>query len=239
MPILVRRSVSAGTRLLIPALLLGLLSLTASQAVGQATAPETPLQKQLGRIDFAISAAGDINTSVSGVEQRDATTIHSVLTIKPSNTIGELVTVRYTAKPYVGFEFNFGNARNTQDYTFVPPPRANLLVGGAQAGVRELTLGYVVHPPYRPFGIQPYLGVGGGTIRFKPTTNGGQGLPQQYRAAYYYQLGLEDNFPGSHFGIRVGFRQLIYLAPDFLQNYLTITRRVRTSEPTIGFFVRF
>jgi hypothetical protein len=39
--------------------------------------------------------------------------------------------------------------------------------------------------------------------------------------------------------MRVGFRQLIYLAPDFLQNYLTITRRTRTSEPTIGFFVRF
>jgi hypothetical protein len=39
--------------------------------------------------------------------------------------------------------------------------------------------------------------------------------------------------------VRVGFRQLIYLAPDFQQNYLTITRRVRTSEPTFGFFLRF
>src|ERR1035441_2528782 len=87
---------------------------------------------------------------------------------------------------------------------------------------------------YHPFGITPYLGAGGGTIRFKPTPYGGQGLPFQYRAAYYYQLGLEDNFPGSHFGMRLGFRQLIYLAPDFLQNYLTITRRTRTSEPTIG-----
>jgi hypothetical protein len=37
----------------------------------------------------------------------------------------------------------------------------------------------------------------------------------------------------------VGFRQLIYLAPDFQQNYLTITRRTVTSEPTIGFFLRF
>ena len=102
-----------------------------------------------------------------------------------------------------------------------------------------MTFGYIAHPRSRPFGIQPYLGAGGGTIRFKPTTYGGQGLPQQYRAAYYYTLGVEDNFPGSHFGVRVGFRQLIYLAPDFLQNYLTITRRVRTSEPNFGFFVRF
>jgi hypothetical protein len=50
---------------------------------------------------------------------------------------------------------------------------------------------------------------------------------------------VEDNFPGSHFGVRVGFRQLVYLTPDFLQNYLTIIRHVRTSEPTIGFYVRF
>ena len=166
-------------------------------------------------------------------------TTHSLLTIKPSNTVGELVTLRYTVKPWVGFEFNFGNARNTQNYTFVPPPGSNILVGGAQAGVREMTLGYVAHLKYRPFGVTPFLGVGGGTMKFTPTRGGGQGLPYQYRAAYYYSAGVETNFPDSHFGVRLGFRQLIYLAPDFLQNYLTITRRVQTSEPNFGFFVRF
>ena len=56
-----------------------------------------------------------------------------------------------------------------------------------------------------------------------------------------YSFGVEDNFTGSasHFGVRLGFRQLIYLAPDFQQNYLTITRRTRTGEPNFGFFVRF
>jgi len=39
--------------------------------------------------------------------------------------------------------------------------------------------------------------------------------------------------------MRLGFRQLIYLAPDFQQNYLTITRRTTTSEPIIGFYLRF
>ncbi len=258
MPISFRRSVSAGTRTLVPALLLCLVSLTASQAIGQDTATVTPLQKQLNRIDFAITAVGEMGTTVSGTEQRDAhvlTTIGNTtytsstqLSIKPSSTVGELVTLRYTAKPYVGFEFNFGNLRYTQDYKFTttttptpPTPlgNQNLLVGGVQSGVRELTLGYVAHLPWKPLGIQPYAGVGGGTVRFKPTPFGGQGLPFQYRAAYYYHVGLEDNFPDSHFGMRIGFRQLIYLAPDFQQNYLTITRRVRTSEPTIGFFVRF
>jgi hypothetical protein len=239
MPISFRRPVFAGTCLTVPALLLCLFGLTALPAIAQEATPPTALQKQLDRIDFAVAAAGEISTTVSGIEQRDANTTHTVLTIKPSSTVGELITLRYTAHPYLGFEFNFGNLRYTQDYTFIPPPSQTLLTGGAQSGVRELTLGYVAHLKYRPFGITPYVGAGGGTIRFKPTPNGGQGLPFQYRAAYYYQLGLEDNFPNSHFGMRVGFRQLIYLAPDFLQNYLTITRRTRTSEPTIGFFVRF
>jgi opacity protein-like surface antigen len=235
MPISFRRSV--------PALLICLFSLPAIQAIGQDASPEatpvTALQKQLDRIDFAVSAAGSLGTTVSGYEQRDINTSHSLLKIKPSTSVGELITLRYTAKPYVGFEFNFGNARTTQNYTFSPQPSQSLLFNNAQTGVRELTLGYVAHLPFHPLGITPYAGAGGGTIRFKPTTGGGQGLPQQYRAVYYYNVGLEDNFPGSHFGARVGFRQLVYLAPDFLQNYLTITRRVSNYEPTIGFYVRF
>jgi hypothetical protein len=201
--------------------------------------PQTPTQRRLERVDLAISASGELTSSASGVEERDINTTHSVLTIKPSTTVGELLTLRYTAKPYFGLEFNFGNARFTQNYTFVPKPSPTILPGGAQAAARELTFGYIAHPRSRFFGLQPFVGAGGGTIRFKPTTYGGQGLPQQYRAAYYYTVGVEGNFPDSHFGVRAGFRQLIYLAPDFLQNYLTITRRVRTSEPTIGFFVRF
>jgi hypothetical protein len=141
----------------------------------------------------------------------------------------------YTARPYFGLEFNFSNARLTENLT---TPQ-NLIPGGAQTAMREMSFGYIAHIPYKPYGIQPFVGAGAGTIRFKPTTYGGQGLPQQYRMVYYYTAGLEDNFPGSHFGVRLGFRQLIYLGPDFGQNYLTILKRVRTTDPTVGFFVRF
>jgi len=216
-----------------------LLSMTVHRNASAQATTQTAAQRQFERIDLAISAAGELTSSVSGVEERDANTTHSVLTIKPSTTVGELLTLRYTAKPYFGLEFNFGNARFTQNYTFTPSPSPTLLVGGAQAAARELTFGYIVHPRSKPFGLQPFLGAGAGTMRFKPTTYGGQGLPQQYRATYYYTLGVEGNFPDSHFGMRAGFRQLFYLAPDFLQNYLTIKQRARTSEPTIGFFVRF
>jgi len=126
---------SVRARTLVPALLFSVAFSITLNASAQAT-PQTATHKQLDRIDFAISGAGEITNTVSGVELRDMNTTHSTLTIKPSSTVGELVTLRYTAKPYVGFEFNFGNARYTQNYTFTPSPSSNLLTGGGQAGGR-------------------------------------------------------------------------------------------------------
>ena len=85
MQISFRRSILAGTSPLLPALLMCLFSLPAAQAFGQDTPqPLTPVQKQLERIDFAISAAGSFGSTVSGIEQRDANITKSVLTIRPS-----------------------------------------------------------------------------------------------------------------------------------------------------------
>ena len=256
MPNPFRRSFRTGA--LVPVLLLCLSGLTASRAIAQSTPIPAGLQKQLDRIDLAISGAGILTNTVSGVEQRDAhvptiiggTTYISTtsLSINPSNSVGELVALRYTAKPYVGFEFNFVNSRYNNHYIYTtvttpkppaPLPNPSILPGGAQNNVHEWTLGYIAHPRSF-FGIQPFLGAGGGTMQFRPTPGGGEGLPRQWRAVYYYTLGAEGYFPTSnHFGMRLGFRQLIYLAPDFGQNYLTITKRARTSEPNLGFFVRF
>jgi hypothetical protein len=269
MPNPLRRSAAAGIGPLVAGPLLCLLSLTATRAIAQDTpaAPAhlTPFQRQMEKIDIAISAAGTLTNSVSGIEKRDAhvvsivtsssgtytSTSSTLLAISPSSTVGELFTLRYTSRPYLGFEFNFFNARTTQNYAFTtttsttpptPPTitvtNPGLLPGGAQTGNREYSFGYVAHPR-KIFGLQPFLGAGIGTLRFKPTPNGGEGLPFQYRAAYYYHGGLDYTFPDSHFGVRLSFRQLIYLAPDFQENYLTIDRRVRTSEPTFGFFARF
>ena len=238
MLISLRRPAVAGPAL---ALLLSVFFLLSARQAAAQDEPkeETATQKFLDHFDLSVSGAAELTNTVSGPEQRDATTTKNVLTIKPSQTIGELATLRYTSKPWLGFEFNFGNQRYTEDYTFTPAFLQPTLVGGAQTGVHEYTLGYIAHPPHQFFGLQPFLGAGFGTMSFHPTAGGGQHLPFQYRAAYYYTGGVEGLFPNSHFGMRAGFRQVIYLAPDFLQNYLTITRRVRTSEPNIGFYVRF
>lgn len=266
MLISLRRPAVAGPALVL--LLTALFLLPARRAAAQdstqqdSATEETKTQKFLDHFDLGVSAAGELTNTVSGIEQRDAnvvtvsngltSTSKTLLTIAPSRTVGELGTLRYTARPWLGFEFNFGNQRYTENYNFVtttsttpptPPTittsEPNLLTGGAQTGVHEITWGYIAHPPHQFFGLQPFLGAGGGTMSFHPTTGGGQHLPFQYRAVYYYTAGVDGQFPNSHFGIRAGFRQDIYLAPDFLQNYLTILKHVRTSEPNIGFYVRF
>jgi hypothetical protein len=219
--------------LLVPALLVVAATLLAAPIAQAQTpaAPPTAFDKQLERIDFAISGVGLFTNTVSGIEKRD----NAPLSEYGSNTAGALITLRYIKKPLLGFEFNYGYSRYTQD--FVPN---TIVVGGVQNKATEYSLGYVAHIHKLDFmGLQPFAGAGGGTIAFTPTPYGGQGLKEQARAAYYYQAGVEDPIFTSHIGIRASFRQLIYLAPDFGQNYLTITRRTRTSEPQVGFYARF
>ena len=78
------------------------------------------------------------------------------MTDVPGNTLGALVQIGYTVKPYVGFQFNYGYARFTQKYTFGDNP-----VLGVQANASEYTLGYVAHLPFTTFGLKPFVGGGG------------------------------------------------------------------------------
>ncbi len=181
------------------------------------------LDKQLARIDFAVLGQGLFNTTTSGTNY-----LQQSVSDVPGNTLGALITLRYTVKPYFGLEGNFSYARFTQNYSNI---------GGIQANTDEYTLGYVVHPG-EFFGVRPFVSVGAGSIAYKPTPGGGQGLQTQARAAYYYNLGADDMLT-EHIGVRAQFRQSISLAPDFGQNYLTIKQRTYSTEPAVGVFLRF
>lgn len=203
-------------------------------SLGSAAAQVTTLDRQLSRIDFGISGAGELTRTVSGkvVPTAPANT-GTTLTVDGSNTVGALVNIRYVAKPLVGFEFNYGYARYTQNYSY-PPPNF-----GVQANANEYTVGYLATPAHPIFGFQPFVSGGAGTTEFKPTRGGGQGLINQARMTYYYSVGLQNEIFGEHLGARVSFRQLFYKAPDFGTNYLTINKLTMTTEPTIGFYVKF
>ena len=192
------------------------------------------LDRQLSRMDFGISGAGLFNKNVSGpILPSAASNAGTTLQQDPSNTIGGVFTIRYIVKPLVGFEFNYGYARYTENYASQP------VTFGVQTRASEYTVGYLVTPGYKFFGFQPFASGGAGSIAFKPTVHGGESLPEQARMAYYYSAGLQQEYFSTHFGLRASFRQLFFLAPDFGQNYLTILKHTNTIEPTVGFYLRY
>jgi hypothetical protein len=200
------------------------------------TPPPSLLSKQLSRVDLGISGAGLFNQTVTGKVQPkggSAPNYGTTLSDEQSNTAGVLVNIRYTARPLIGFEFNFLYSRYVENFSYPPPAPF-----GVQTGANEFTLGYLIQPRIDVFGLQPFASVGAGATEFKPTAHGGEGLPKQARMTYYYNVGLQkDIFP--YLGLRAGFRETFFLAPDFGQNYLTNLQRTSSIEPNIGFYLRF
>jgi len=210
------------------------LSLFGLLAVHAAQAQVTALDRQLNRIDVAVSADGLITKGVAGNNY-----LSDTVTQNASTTVGALVQIRYTKSPLIGFEGTYSYARFTENYQCPSCSATNFPTSpfGAQTNASEYSLGYVAHLPSL-FGFQPFAGGGAGTTAFKPTPLGGLGLPEKARATYYYDVGMEDQLTRL-FGVRAQFRQAFYKAPDFGQNYLTINKQTFTTEPSIGFFVKF
>ena len=220
-----------------PSIWAALLTLAGMTAVAAAQAtPETPLSRQLARVDLGISAIGVITKSTSGPDSLRGNNVQDV----PSNTVGALVTLRYVKSPLIGFEFNYDYARFTQNYNEqVPNPGSTAPLNlGIQANMSEYTLGYVVHTPHI-FGLGTFASAGAGSTAFRPSKGGGNGFQTQARMTYYYNVGVEQQIFSPNFGFRASFRQAFYKAPDFETNYLNNGARTFTTEPSIGFFLRF
>ena len=196
---------------------------------------QTKLERQLSSIDFGVQATGEFTGTVSGPITIPAFNQGATVTQSGSNTVGALVTIRYSPKPYFGAELNGSYARFTENFTGTG---LNLSPFQVQNEVNEFTFGYLVIPPYLVFGVKPYASAGGGVIRFGPTAGGGESTYAEARPGYYYNLGVQKDL-AANFGVRVGFRQLFYTAPDFYQNYLAINKHTSTAEPLFGFYLRF
>lgn len=197
-----------------------------------AASAQTKLDRQLSYIDLGVQGVGQFTSSASGtINFPSAFDQGQTVQQTTSTTLGALVTLRYTPRPYLGAELNGGYVRYTEGYSVNP--------GQIQTQANEFTLGYIVTPPYTIFGVKPYASAGGGAIRFAPTAGGGEESYTEGRGAYYYSLGVQKDIYGDRFGIRLGFRQIFFKAPDFEENYLAIDKRVSTAEPMIGFYLHF
>jgi hypothetical protein len=193
-------------------------------AVSTSFGQTTRLDRQLERLDVGVGGSAVFTKGVSGTNY-----LSEPVDLSASTTLGALVQVRYTKSPLVGLEFNYTYARFTENFTVAP--------NGVQTNASEYTVGYLAHLP-TVFGVQPFASVGAGSTAFKPTPMGGQGLPERARASYYYDFGVDDQLT-RYIGVRAQFRQVFYKAPDFGQNYLTINQQTFTSEPTVGFYIKF
>lgn len=198
--------------------------------------------RQLERMDLAFSLPYEATRNSLG-RSSIGPVFQSV-----SSAGGLLVTFRYTKSPWVGAEMNYKRSRTTQNYIYSAsqqnptPPGGTTITPtplGVEANIIETSWGYVAHAPSSYFGFKPFGGAGVGSIEFRPTPNGGQGLIRQFRALYYWNIGTDYTIMHSHFGARVQLRQLFYKAPDFGQSYLTSQSHTATIEPAIGFFARF
>jgi hypothetical protein len=215
----------------------------ASFAHAQAAAPQSALDRQLSRLDLDVIGSAFITGSSTGTVTSPVVFTQSV---DPSTTFGLVATARYTMKPLLGVEFNYGYARYTNNFLHfsIPPGSTTCSViscadpNGVQTRANEYTVGYVAHLPTF-FGLVPTAAVGVGSTGFTPTAHGGESLRAQARATYYYSFGVEQTFLSKHFGLRAQFRQAFFKAPDFGQNYLTIQQHTSTFEPGAGFFFRF
>lgn len=217
------------TRLFHPLSSAGIAVLLALCTAGASA--QTKVKQVFSHVDLGVQAVGELNGTATGPVTIPATDQGDTVSISASNTVGALVTLRYTPRPFVGAEFNGGYARYTEDLSVQP---INI-----QTQANEFSLGYLITPPYTVFGVRPYASAGVGGMRFAPTAGGGQGAPHQGRLAVYYHVGVQKDIIPDLLGIRVGFRQLFFTAPDFFQNYLTINKKTQTTEPMIGFYVRF
>src|SRR5580698_8814416 len=92
-----------------------LLAIMAAPAVRAQESQHPGLDRQLDRVDFAISGVGVFNRDSSGtaIVETKPTTVQ----LSPGNTLGALLTLRYVAKPLVGFELNYSYARYTNTFT--------------------------------------------------------------------------------------------------------------------------
>jgi hypothetical protein len=228
----------------LPLLAVALLASMFGSAHAQTDAPPTPFAKQLHKMDLSVTGVGIFNSTVTGTVVTDLSADNQGQSITEfgSNTLGALVSIHYSAKPYFGLEFNYGYARYTENYEgpgitnyFLPVNTVDFQV---QTKVSEYTLGYLIMPPHPIFGMQPFVSAGAGSQGFKPTPFGGQEEPEKARMTYYYSVGVQKDY-SQHIGIRVGFRELFFLDPDFGQNYLTILKHATTYEPMAGFYIRY
>ncbi|HEX4001188.1 MAG TPA: outer membrane beta-barrel protein [Candidatus Acidoferrales bacterium] len=186
---------------------------------------------------FVLPASGqaanqsEISLNFSGNVQAQAKGLG--VTDTASDTSGFLANYRYRFSRWGAIEVNYGYSRFSQHYTPA--------ITTTQANVDELTLAYV-NTLGRPANnrLGPFVEAGTGALIFSPVSAGSTvGAIRQSRAVFLFGGGI-DWHAVQHISLRLGFRGLVYQAPDFLIAGQQTTNAVTTmAEPYVGVVFRF
>jgi opacity protein-like surface antigen len=176
-----------------------------------------------GQSEVSINFSGNFQAQTEGLGVTDTA----------SYSGGILVNYRYHFNRWSAIEVNYDHSRFTQRYTPA--------VTATQANANEFTMAYVNtfgRPANASF--EPFIEAGTGALIFSPIQAGSTvGALKQNRAVFLFGGGLEWR-PIRHISLRLGYRGLIYQAPDFLIAGQQTTNAVTTmSEPYAGVAIRF
>ena len=191
-----------------------------------------------------VAVAASATSSFAQVEQHSQVTVQgtglfttSLKDQTPSydatKSAGFLAGYSYQFNKYFGAEGNYGYSRNTQNY--------NALTGSTslQSDIHQATGSLVWHIPTNIAHFRPYALGGGGVLVFNPTDKFVvSGADQQTKGTFVYGGGANFDIT-SKFGFRAEYRGLVYKAPDFQLNSLTIDKFTHLAQPSVGFYARF
>lgn len=148
-----------------------------------------------------------------------------------SSTGGVLATYRYLFNKFNGVEVDYSHAQFTQQY-LLPA----LLKEGVHSDLDEFTAAYIVRYPFKR--IAPYLTVGTGAVLFSPShLMTVSTATRQVDATFAYGAGIDVRITGK-IAFRLGYRGLVYNAPDFDVPKLNSKSVTNLAEPTGGFSIR-
>jgi opacity protein-like surface antigen len=175
-------------------------------------------------------ARSEVSVDFTGNFQSQA--IGLGVTDSPTYSGGFLANYRYHFNDWSAIEVNYDYTRFSQDYS----------AGGSitQANAQEFTLAYVNTLGVRPGArIKPFVEVGTGALIFSPVNAGSTvaGLTDG-RPAFLYGAGLDYRLM-RRVSLRVGYRGLLYKAPDFAVPSQTTNAFANMSEPYVGVAFRF
>ncbi|MGH9595944.1 MAG: hypothetical protein ACRD3K_04010, partial [Edaphobacter sp.] len=140
-----------------------LLTTAGITAEAQTTSQNPALDRQLSRIDFGVTAVAVLNKDSNGHATVGGVP-NTPVNLRPGNTAGAVVTLRYIVSPLIGFEGNYGYARYVNTFTPFGVQQGGQPNAGVQQNTSEYTLGYVAHTRKQYFGVTPFASVGLGTM---------------------------------------------------------------------------